>query len=271
MEITTLIEEKICSHCTEAFGANCLSVWISGSFAYGGALADKSDIDVIILLRDTNSQYLIEQIKRFVDGYLGVHKLCGFCPDLNYPGEYLTPQALEDAIAGRGFSIINDGAVSLPPTYPGYWEENPQNSYRAWLSMTAFSRFLWGDSNRFITYKLRAWQTILTFTLSQSPGISKNIDQIFSELQPFGLKKSYKNFASSERGWARIALFDLVEMERLNHSTFGFSITADKADAWLYVAEKRIVDFHKQIHDLPLSVGVVKDISEYAKLAWEKL
>ncbi len=198
----------------EIFGSKCKAAWLSGSYAYLGARRSRSDIDVVVVLDESVSLPADEEtmrlIRGFVDAYLAVHARHGFDPDLDFPGEYVTPAMLDEAIRWR--SLACDGG--LPDRFPAvisddYWLGRPDRWYNAWISMTAFSRFPVGDRDYHSAVKLDAWRTIARFLLLRAERRLLTPDEMLLGLDQFGVKPRYPEFWASERDWVDRVLAEL--------------------------------------------------------------
>src|SRR6185437_16938819 len=89
------------------FGGMYMCCYQTGSFIYGGGTPGKSDLDISVLFKDESYDLpkidLLRRIREFVTGYLHLHAVMGYAPDLSFPGEYVTAAMCVDAIEGRGF------------------------------------------------------------------------------------------------------------------------------------------------------------------------
>ncbi len=198
----------------EIFGSRCKAAWLSGSFAYQGARPARSDIDVVVVLDDPVSvpadEETIGLIHRFVDAYLAIHARHGFDPDLEFPGEYVTPGMVEETIRWRGLAYGGGVAASFPPVVSAdYWLDRPDRWYNAWLSMTAFSRFPIGSGDYHEAVKLAAWKTIASFVLLRAGRRLLSPDDMLLGLGQFGVKPRYPAFWEEEREWVGRALQEL--------------------------------------------------------------
>ncbi len=163
------IEGKFAASAESSFGSDLVLGISSGSFAYCGAVKGKSDIDILLILRESvrhiPKEKLISKVKTFIESYFAIHREHGFSPDGLFPAEYLTIENVKDAISGRGFHACAEGTLYLPPASDEYYLQDREHYYRAWASMLAFSRRIIGDSTIFEEVKLEAWETIIAFLL----------------------------------------------------------------------------------------------------------
>ena len=201
----------------DIFGESCKAAWLSGSFLYHGAKPGRSDIDVVIVLEDSTSipadDPTIDRIRAFVDVYLDVHNRLGLDPDLEFPAEYVVPASIDQAINWRGLALRGKVADHFPPVeHKDYWLGRPDRWFNAWLSETAFSRFLTGDSDFHTQAKLTAWKTIIRFLMLRSGRRAMGLDDFWPGLAQFGVKETYLPFWPVEEGWVRRA-FDSLEAE----------------------------------------------------------
>jgi predicted nucleotidyltransferase len=194
----------------EIFGTSCKAAWLSGSFVYQGAKPGHSDIDVVVVLDDRVSipadGETLERIRRFIDVYLTVHARLGLDPDLQFPAEYVVPATIEEALDWRGLALDGTVADEFPPVdNPDHWLGRPDRWFHAWLSETAFSRFLAGDRAYHEASKLAAWKTVLRFLLLRSDGRPMGLDDLWPGLAQFGVKPSYQPFWPAEQVWVERA------------------------------------------------------------------
>ena len=198
----------------DIFGSRCKAAWLSGSFLYRGAEPGRSDIDVVVVLDEATSlpadEETLERIRAFVLSYLDIHAREELDPDLDFPTEYVVPATLEQAIAWRGFAAGGAMIDQFPPVESSdYWLGRPDRWFHAWVSMTAFSRFLAGERDYHERMKLAAWKAIVRFLLLRSNGSAVGSDQIWQGLAQFGAKPTYHDFWSIEGDWIERALAEL--------------------------------------------------------------
>ncbi len=204
----------------ESFGTNISFIFLSGSVAYGGGRVGHSDIDVAIILKDESYRMAhnarIDTIVGFGQQYVSIHNQTGFIPDTLFPGEIVTDGLLRDAAAGRGFSIENM-EISLPPASDEYYLATAEHWFRAWLSMSAFSVFVFGDMQAWEENKILAWQTIIRYILLRTDMQSLNSDLIINSLLNeknkwvgFGITSNYKSFRELEIHYIQKALTKLL-------------------------------------------------------------
>lgn len=204
-------EARLANAVHNIFAGRLKAAWLSGSAVYQGAKPGRSDIDVVVVLEGDVAlpadEATIAQIRRFVDEYLLVHARLGLDPDLDFPGEYVVPATLEEAIAWRGFAYEGAVPAEFPPVDSSdYWLGRPDRWFHAWVSMTAFSRFLAGDRAFHSEAKLAAWTAVVRFVLRNVAAASASIDDLLPMLAQFGLKPSYRAFWPGEREWVRRAV-----------------------------------------------------------------
>ena len=125
----------------QVFGSKCKAAWLSGSFAYQGARQSRSDIDVVVVLdrsvASPASEETMELIRSFVDAYLAVHARHDFDPDLDFPGEFVTPAMLEEAIGWRSLDLDGGVPARFPPVLAAYEQRLTKQRY---YTKTKFSR-----------------------------------------------------------------------------------------------------------------------------------
>jgi hypothetical protein len=200
----------------ECFGGLYSYCYQTGSFIYGGGTSGKSDLDITILFKNSIKYFperdLEIRIKKFVLGYLDLHFKMGYMPDTTFPGEYVTEEMFADAIAGRGFHVGEDNKLYLPKASPEYYLADPERWFRAWLSQSAFCKFLTGDQDAFKKNKVKGWGTILKFVLKDVESEQIDITDIFNLLRSFGVHKDYYNFVTIETPWVIESLDQLARL-----------------------------------------------------------
>lgn len=219
----TNICEAFSSAVREVFGEmGMLYSYLSGTFAYGGATKNKSDIDITVVFDD--SIYLVEKseflakVKIFVQLYREIHKTFSYKTDDVFPGEYLTLSQVEDAIRGRGFSVGPDGHLCLPTASDEYYLSNKETWFRAWLSSLAFSQFLSGDKDLLVNNKVSAWKTILLFLFSRDmsrrkrdeQGVLDFILENTNKWESIGVTNRYIYFKEAEMSFVKMAFSQLA-------------------------------------------------------------
>ena len=207
-------EDRLAAAAERIFGPRLKAAWLSGSFVYDGARPGRSDIDVVLLVDEGAAvpadEAMLAAIRAFVDEYLAVHARLGLDPDLDFPGEYVAPATLKEAIAWRGLALDGGIAERFPPVEsPDYWLGRPDRWFHAWLSMTAFSRFLAGSRPAWEAAKLAAWRTVARFVLLRSGQRAVAADALWEALGQFGVKPRYRAFRALERPWLKRALAGL--------------------------------------------------------------
>ena len=259
----------------DIFEGHCKAAWLSGSFVYDGAKPGRSDIDVVVVMDEKVAfpadDETLERIRHFIDVYLEVHARLGLDPDLEFPAEYVVPEAIGEAIEWRGLALNGAVAEAFPPVEdPSYWIARPDRWFNAWLSETAFSRFLAGDPAYHDASKLGAWKTILKFLLLRFDDRPLGLDDFWPGLAQFGVKPSYQPFWPAERLWVQRALAEL-EME-------GFALRAgdrvtperEALGRW----EKKLqaaIAANRSTGPLLLPPDLHAQIGAYAAQRWEKL
>lgn len=237
------IEERFADASTRHFGERAAFVISSGSFAYAGAEKGRSDLDVMTVFKSDVYQMsrseLADIMSGFIEDYIKIHKEYGYRPDPSFPGEYITEANVEDAIAGRGFHASDTG-LFLPPASNEYYLEDPNRYYRAWLSMLAFSRRLHGDKNKFEEIKLRAWESIMLFLLSQFDEKKIDTNKVLRILtgqedkwQGVGVTKKCVTFPDEERLYVEQTLVRLNVRGILGSNRSGkYAIDKARIGAW---------------------------------------
>jgi predicted nucleotidyltransferase len=254
------------------FGRTCKAAWLSGSYVYNGARPGRSDIDVVIVM-DEAVRYpaepeTLERIRGFVDAYLAVHAEHDLDPDLDFPTEYVVPATIEEALGWRGLVVGGEMAQEFPEVISSdYWPGRPERWFNAWVSMTAFSKFLTGDRDYHARVKLDAWKTLARFLLLRSDGRAMTTGEMWPGLAQFGAKPSYHDFWAVEREWVARALGELEQEGFVKLE--GGRIAPDM---------ERLRDWEREVAakmaaadgDGPLLLppGLHREIGEYAKRRW---
>jgi hypothetical protein len=164
------IEREFKEGIVNIFGNLIEYAFFSGRFAYGADKMNKSDIDIVIVLRNefehVNNKIAQEMIRKAVCKYLEIHRKYGYKPDVLFPGEYVTSKQIEDSLNGRGYHVSN-GNIYLPIVdSEDYWDVH-ENEYRAWRSMCAFNnrKIIIGNKKLFYRNRKKAWREIIKFLL----------------------------------------------------------------------------------------------------------
>ena len=222
----------------EIFGPLCRAAWLSGSYAYEGARPGRSDADIVIVLDGKvplpADAATLQLIRRFVDSYLAVHARHGLDPDLDFPGEFVTPAMIDETIAWRGLAHEGDlPHPAFPPVEsPDYWLGRPDRWYNAWLSETAFSRFPAGDRDYHSRVKLDAWTMIVRFLLLRAPRPSLTRDELLLDVSQFGVKARYPAFWDLERPWVDRALERLQSDDMVRIATDRVEPRTERLREW---------------------------------------
>lgn len=269
------IAESEFRHAVETiFADRCKAAWLSGSFLYKGAKPGRSDIDVVVVLDERTAlpadHDTIRRIRAFVDVYLDLHARLGLDPDLDFPAEYVVPQAIEEAISWRGLSLQGSVADAFPAVENSdYWLGRPDRWFNAWLSETAFSHFLTGDAVFHSAAKLTAWKTILRFLLLRGDGQPMGLENFWTGLAQFGVKESYLPFWPQEESWVQRAIDDLV----VEGSAVRVADRVAPSPFWLAQWEKQIqaaIDAHDESGPLLLPPGPHDEIAAFAERRWSE-
>jgi hypothetical protein len=258
----------------DIFGASCKAAWLSGSFAYEGARAHRSDVDIVIVLQDSTAlpadAGTLHLIRRFVDAYLEIHARHGFDPDVDFPGEFVTPAMLEQAIDWRGLAWEGRAAEAFPPVdSDDYWLGRPDRWYNAWLSMTAFSRFPVGDRVYHSAMKLEAWKTVTRFLLLRTARRRLSPDEMLLGLDQFGVKPRYPDFWPVERDWVDRALDELQDEGALSLADGMIERDMDRLGEWERHLNEAIGRGAEPL--LLLDTRLHRDIEAYAASRWADL
>ena len=214
------IEEKFAAAATQSFGQHCDFMVASGSFAYGGARKGISDLDTLLVFdegiknipKPDKVAMAIDYGKRYFD----IHKEHGYCPDLHFPGEYITRANVADALAGRGFEPSEDGLLYLPKASDQYYLADTERYFRAWRSMLTFGKLIAGSQSDYFDTKLTGWEIVILYILQNFNGTEIDSEQILDILtkgqdkwQGVGVTQRYLTFREDERIFIEQALMRL--------------------------------------------------------------
>ena len=259
----------------EAYGPGAKAAWLSGSFVYRGEQSGRSDVDVVVVLRDDTAvpadAETLARVRAFVDAYLDVHARCGLDPDLDFPGEHVVPATIAEAIAWRGLAAEDGGGMvgRFAPVISGdYWIARPARWFHAWLSMTAFSRFLAGDRDWHARVKLEAWKTVARFVLLRSPGPARAPEALLPELSQFGAKPRYRRFWRAEREWLERALGELAAEGTVTLAGGLVAPAAARLRAWEEEVAAKVAAHGREPGPLLLPSGLHAEVGAYAKARW---
>ena len=192
----------------------------SGTFAYGGATKGKSDVDILVVCEDEiaelSRQNLSARLRAFIGDYVEIHRRYDYCPDTTFPGEYIMASNVEDALAGRGFHVTEEGALHLPMASDQYYMQDAERWYRAWRSSLAFGKRLYGNEEEFVEVKNQAWEIIILYVLLQSNLSSIDRVALFGAMidpknkwNGIGITEKYRTFREDERIYVESALIRL--------------------------------------------------------------
>ncbi len=225
---------------------------IGGSFAYGGAAKGMSDIDIGLVFKDNamnNNGKLKEEITEFIKIYKDFNLINGFVPDYLFPGEYMTLKQINDAIEGRSFRISTKlDKLEIPVLNNDDFLHDYERWFQVWLTMNAFSTYVFGDINTFLKNKLLSWKTIILYLLSNThlvridEGIVISLIVSPSLVNPdFRIDESYKSFESRESIYLKTAIELLVKDNFLTEDKNMYIVNNPSITKW----KKRIIDLEK--------------------------
>ncbi len=233
------IEEKFATAATQSFGEHCDFMVASGSFAYGGARKGISDLDTLLVLnegiKNVPKSDRVLMAANYGKKYFDIHKEHGYCPDLHFPGEYITRGNVADALAGRGFEPSEDGLLYLPRASDQYYLTDGERCFRAWRSMLTFGKLIAGPQSDYFDAKLSGWEIIVLYTLQNLGGTEIDSEQILDILtkgqdkwQGVGVTQRYLTFRGDERVFIDQALMRLRLKNVLSDNVNkGFSFSRD--------------------------------------------
>ncbi len=245
------IEDKFAEAATRNFRSNLIFLISSGSFAYRGATKGKSDLDVMAVLDDNVRQMpqvdLHNMTRGFIRDYVAIHQEYDYALDNVFPGEYVTPDNVDDAIAGRGISVSPEGRLYLPKASNQYYLGNQENYYRAWRSMLAFSKKLAGNENRFQQAKLGAWGTIIKYLIGShdlkevsSNSLLKLLTSQEDKWESVGVTNKYLTFCEDEREYIERVLVRLKIEGILKFAENGYEVDSGSLATWQNNLAKQI-------------------------------
>lgn len=130
-----MVTEYLLRHATsgieEIFGDRAIFSCLTGSALDATLTSPKSDIDLVIVLRNDVDQGEALAIRAvFTRFYTNFHRHHGYVPDYQWPGEVLYQCDLDDALRGAAFSWKSELEVA-PSLCTNDWP------YRYWVSMVA--------------------------------------------------------------------------------------------------------------------------------------
>lgn len=249
----------------------------SGSVVFSGAIPGKSDIDIIAILDPSitslSKDRRLDLVRSFVSDYLEVHRSFGFEPDLTFPGEYFTSDQVEDAIAGRGFQISEDGKLYLPRVYEGYYLEDPERWFRAWLAQSSYGEYVYGDTDLFEENKIRGWETVILFTLLTSEMTHADTTAVLKLITASGDKKSglgiadrYITFSSTQKPYIDAALKRLQQLGFLDEQG---NIDHQRLQTWQDDLSKKIRSGDIGQAEMFLDLKDTLNLEAFAKKKWK--
>lgn len=275
LELESRVESRFKTLVDTCFGGLYEYCVQTGSFAYGGGTLGKSDLDVVIVFKkdiySESKNELLLRIKHFVNGYLKIHKETGYMPDLVFPGEFITEDLVDDSISGRGFQLDLNNHLFLPKASTEYYLENPERWFRAWLSQSAFNKFLVGNKKLFSENKVRAWSSIIKFTLWNEKSKSFTLRDIVDKLRPFGVHADYFNFMKLEEDWISRSLSMLVREGYISNSKDRYLANFDKLGRWERDIAELIRNRSIKKAKLVLNMEETLSLSNYSIAMWNKL
>lgn len=276
-EILTRMQSAV----AKSFGSDVLYALTSGSVVYGGGILGQSDLDLLVVLNDDvndkGKEKLMEDIKLFVDDYLLLHKDFSFAPDITFPGEYASVAQVSDAILGRGYHTENEGELFLPVASEEYYMEDAERWYRAWLSMSAYGKFVSGNEEEFIKYKSTAWETQILFNCKKlNTSITPNgiIDMLINQKNKWagsGISTRYFTFRKTELPHVQKALINLQDKGFFEQNLNEFVPNHDKIQQWHLITSRAILDRTIRTANFIINYDDVAEISSYAQKKWAEV
>ena len=182
---------------------------IGGNFAYDGGFKGMSDIDMGLVFNSgviNNKSKLKQEVTKFIKIYKSFNLKNGFVPDYLFPGEYMSLKQVEDAIKGRGFKINTKlQRLEIPILTNDDFLQDYERWFQVWLTLNAFSIYIFGDINAFLRNKLLSWRTIILYLLSNTSSTEIDEKSVLSLITSTSLKnhdfridESYRSFKSKE-------------------------------------------------------------------------
>ncbi|MCM8803279.1 MAG: hypothetical protein NC827_08245 [Candidatus Omnitrophica bacterium] len=224
------------------FGNLVEYAFFSGRFAYNTAEIDKSDIDIIIVLKNefesVDNKIAQRIIKKAVTKYLEIHEKYGYKPDLLFPGEYVTSRQIEDSLAGRGYHI-NERNIYLPIVCSeDYWNIQ-ENEYRAWRSMSAFNNreLIIGNEKLFQKNRRKAWVEIIKFLFLEGRKLTpeKIFERIINGGEGYlGICKDYEPEFSKQELYIVKKSLQYLENQGfvINNQEENYTVVENKLNSW---------------------------------------
>jgi hypothetical protein len=162
-------------------------------------------------------------------------------------------------------------ANEFPPVeHSDYWVGRPDRWFNAWLSETAFSRFLTGDASYHEASKLGAWKSVLRFLLLRSDDSPVGLDELWPRLAQFGVKPSYEPFWPAERAWVQRAIAELEAEGTAQRSGDRVLPVRDALRQWEKQVQAAIAG-DRSVGPLLLPPELHGKIGAYAARQWERL
>ncbi len=266
------IKKQLTEAALRIFGANMVFSLFSGSVAYGGGKIGKSDIDVMIILLNKNV-FTLNQYLEFGKEYININHIHGFVPDKIFPGEIITLDSVEDAISGRGFSVKSQ-ELYLSPASEEYYMRSSEHWFRAWLSMLAFSVVDYGEHEVFLSYKIRAWRTVILYLLRhvRSEVSAESILELLLDQSNkwigFGITSNYVKFEEFESRIITQVLRGLEKEGFLFKNSLGlYSVQSELLQEWskemASAITKRIVRKSELLFNLADASEVSKEMEKH--------
>lgn len=185
------------------FSDNLAYVSLGGNCSYGGGIPGYSDIDVVVVFKDNALQYkdnVKAQISEFILNYKRFNLTNGFIPDYVFPGEYMTLSQVQDAINGRSFKIVPEtGSFKIPILTDSDYLKDYERWFQVWLTINAFSTYIFGDIDLFLRNKLLSWKSFILYLICEA-GLEKLtlnsvLEKVMSpSLDEFRIDDTYKLF-----------------------------------------------------------------------------
>jgi len=154
----SIIKKYLSNIISNVFKENLVFAFITGSIVLCKSRKYKSDIDIVIVLRDDIDLTTFYKLKyKFIKYYLHLHNTFDFVPDTTWPSEYLTLSQLLASIKGRGLCKLLKEKERIEVIKWDYITE-----YIGWMMMLLISEFVIGDFKLYLALKRMVLRHFIT-------------------------------------------------------------------------------------------------------------
>lgn len=153
-----IIKKYLSTITNNIFKENLIFAFITGSLVLCKSKKYKSDIDIVIVLRDDIDLTTFNKLKyKFIKYYFHLHNIFNFVPDTTWPGEYVTLSQLLASIKGKGLCKLLKESDRIEVIKWDYITE-----YTGWMMMLLISEFVVGDIRLYLSLKRMVLRHFLT-------------------------------------------------------------------------------------------------------------